>query len=136
MNIFERVERLQLPVGQYVVFGSGPLEAHGIRETRDTDILVTQELFEKLAVDKSKFELKLWKNGDRYLYGEEGDYEITDTWNYPPYSVEPEDLIARAELIKDLPFAPLLDVLAWKKAFGREKDQRDVILIENYLRKL
>lgn len=136
MNIFERVSRLKLPLGKYVIFGSGPLEAHGIRETRDADLLVMTDLFERLMLDDTHFKLKYWEGGDRYLFGAIGDYEITDMWNYGEYVVTPQEIISRAEIIKKLPFAPLEDVLAWKKAFNREKDRRDVVSIQSYLHKL
>jgi len=43
-------------------------------------------------------------------------------------------LIAEAEIIDDLPFVKLEDVLKWKKLCNRgEKDKRDIELIENYL---
>ena len=52
MNIIKLVKKLDLPIGQYVVFGSGPLDVHGIRETWDVDICVKPELFEKLKLTK------------------------------------------------------------------------------------
>jgi hypothetical protein len=48
MEIIKEVKSLNLPIGQYVVFGSGPLQIHGIRESNDVDLLVLPGLFEKL----------------------------------------------------------------------------------------
>jgi len=45
MNIFERVKKLNLPLGEYVVIGGGILEALGIRNTNDVDIIVVPKLF-------------------------------------------------------------------------------------------
>lgn len=44
-----------------------------------------------------------------------------------------QDFIDRAELISGLPYVNLEDFIYWKKRAGREKDRRDVILIEEYL---
>lgn len=48
MDIFEEVKNLNLPLGQYLVAGSGPIAAHGIRDYKDIDILVTENLYNKL----------------------------------------------------------------------------------------
>jgi hypothetical protein len=132
MNIFDRVKRLNLPLSQYVIFGSGPLEAHGIRATRDTDLLVTPELYQELK-RRPGWSERDWSDGGRYLAFEE--VEADDSWDYGAYNPHPEEVIARAEMINGLPFAPISDVLAWKKAFNRPKDQVDIKLIEEYLAK-
>ena len=41
MTIFQRVRNLHFPLGEYVIIGGGILEALGIRDTRDLDIVVT-----------------------------------------------------------------------------------------------
>jgi len=38
-----------------------------------------------------------------------------------------------AVIIVGLPFLTLKELLAYKKAFGREKDLKDIKLINNYL---
>ena len=48
MNIFDQVKSLNLPLGKYVVVGGGVLAAHGIRDFKDIDILITEELFDEL----------------------------------------------------------------------------------------
>ena len=47
LNIFERVRRLNLPRGEYIVVG-GSMEAHGLRKAHDVDIVATTTLFEEL----------------------------------------------------------------------------------------
>ena len=44
-----------------------------------------------------------------------------------------KNLLKMAEIIEGIPFAPLTEVLKWKKAFGRPKDVVDIELIEQYL---
>lgn len=132
MEIFRRVEALQLPLGEYVVFGSGPLEAHGIRSTGDVALFVTTVFYREL-------EATGWEERSRdHIPGgcltKDGIYEAYDTWRYGDYNPAPEEIIREADIIMGLPFAPLREVLAWKRAFGRPKDEADIALIEEYLR--
>ena len=133
IDIFQKVKGLNLPLGQYVVFGSGPLAAHGIRETRDVDLLVLPELYDKLK--QEGWEEKSWETPPpgRYLYKD--NVEVGDNWDYDEYNPDPKWLIENAEVIDSIPFAPLEEVIKWKKAFGRDKDLADIKLIEDYLHK-
>ena len=49
MNYLNELEQLNLPKGKYVIFGSGPLSIRGLRENHDLDILVTEDLWNKLS---------------------------------------------------------------------------------------
>lgn len=129
MTIFKKVKNLELPIGQYVVFGSGPLEAYGIRQANDIELFVTKELYIKLKA--SGWEEKEWPNeGGHYL--QKDDFEADDTWHYGDYNPTPEELIAKAQIINGVPFAPLEEVRDWKLAFGRTKDIEDVKMIVDY----
>lgn len=120
-----------MPFGQYVVFGSGPLAAHGIRLTSDVDLFVTTTLYETLKAEGwDEKELNTPAGG---LYLSRGIYEAVDTWDYGTYNPAPEVLIATADVIGGVPFAPLTDVLRWKAASGRPKDVADIALIQNHL---
>jgi hypothetical protein len=131
VNIFRQVADLGLPLGQYVVFGGGPLAAHGIRPTTDVDLFVTTTVYEQLK-------LAGWEEHDVPAPGEgrylaQGIYGAACTWHYGEYNPVPEELIAVADLIEGIPFAPLVEVVKWKKAYGRPKDLVDVTLIEEFL---
>lgn len=130
MTIFEKVKTLNLPVGQFVVFGSGPLTAHGIRESRDIDLLVTSSLYKELK--HAGWEEKEWPSGGCYLVKDE--IEADDSWHYGDYNPAPSEVIAKAEIVEGVPFAPLTEVLKWKQAYGRPKDLDDIRLIEDYLK--
>lgn len=132
MDIFAEVKRLNLPLGQYVVFGSGPLMAHGIRDTTDVDLFVTPSLYQTLKADGWAEKELTGPNGGLYLVS--GIYEAYDTWPCGDYDPTPEAIIAAADLIQGVPFTPLAEVLKWKRAFGRPKDAADVELIEHHLR--
>lgn len=128
MNISERVKELKLPSGSYAVFGSGPMAARGIRETNDIDIVVTRQLFRKLAADMSWQALEL---RDHHSGLKKGDYEIFHTW--APGSWDLEALIKDADIIDGVPYVELRSVLEWKRQRDSVKDQHDVALIEKYL---
>lgn len=131
MDIFAEVKRLNLPIGQYVVFGSGPLMAHGIRDTTDVDLFVTPTLYQTLKADG--WDEKELNNPPGGVCLFRGTYEADDTWHYGDYDPTPEEIIGIADMIQGVPFAPLVEVLKWKQAFGRPKDVADVGLIEQYL---
>jgi hypothetical protein len=92
--------------------------------------LATTELYKRLKADG--WSVKHWDSGAEYLT--RGIFEVDDSWDYGTYNPSPEEVIARAEMIDGIPFAPLGEVLKWKKAFGRKKDEADIRLIkEHYL---
>lgn len=131
MDIFQQVKALGLPLGQYVVFGSGPLAARGIRSSSDVDLFTTTALYNQLKADGWQEVEKPVEAGGLYLA--HGIYEADDTWHYGTYDPRPEEVIAAADTIDGVPFASLVEVLTWKRAFGRPKDVADVRLIEAYL---
>lgn len=131
MDIFAEVKRLNLPLGQFVVFGSGPLAARGIRATSDVDLFTTSALYASLKAGGWQEKVKPVDAGGLYLA--HGIYEADDTWHYGDYDPTPEELIAKADVIQGVPFAPLVEVLKWKRAFGRPKDIADVGLIQAYM---
>lgn len=131
MDVVKKVALLRLPKGEYVVFGSGPLAAHGIRASNDIDLFITSKLYQRLKADG--WEEKQWASGGNYLAKDE--FEADDSWHYNTYNPTPEYLISKAEYIEGIPFAPLSEVLAWKRAFRRPKDLQDIELIKTYLAK-
>ena len=130
MDIFYRVRELNLPLGQYAVFGSGPLEAHGLRSAKDIDLLVSPALYEILKSNGWKEEMVKDRNQPKLI---NGDGEAMKFWNFSGYEPDESCLISEAEIINGLPFVCLEEVLAWKKACGRAKDIVDIKLIETYL---
>lgn len=111
------------------MFGAGTLAAHGIRATNDVDLFVTTALYQHLKA--AGWSEKTTSTGGLYLAS--GIYEADDTWEYGKYNPSVEELIAAAEVILGVPFAPLDEVLKWKRAFGRPKDMQDARLIEEHL---
>ena len=132
MNLFEKVKELNLPLGQYCVVGSGPLFAHNLRESNDIDLLITADLYKKLK--ENGWQIKHYQNGNEYLTFDCFEANINFCWkNYQP---DPKYQIESAEIIKGIPFLRLDELLKWKREFRREKDLKDIVLIENYLKKV
>lgn len=129
-KIFEQVKKLNLPKGKYVIFGSAPMGIRGIRDCHDLDIVVLEEVLEEIK-KKPDWKVKNFENGRQIFVF--GDIELWKDWW--PGQWDTEDLIKRADIIDDLPFATLEDVLRWKKIFGRKKDWQDIQLIKKYLKK-
>ncbi len=40
-ELFKKVKNLNLPIGDYALFGSAPMGIRGLRECHDIDIIVT-----------------------------------------------------------------------------------------------
>jgi hypothetical protein len=129
-ELIKKVRNLNFPQSEYAVFGSGPLAAHGIRETRDIDLVVIPSLYQKLKNDG--WEEKEWPSGRKYLVKDE--FEVIDDWDYATYHPDLKQIIKEAEIIDEVPFIKLEEVLEWKQSFGREKDLKDIQLIDNYLK--
>ncbi len=122
---------LRLSATDYVVAGSGPLLAHGIRDRiGDLDIVArgvawkaAQALAEPIGAPSRHGRVVL-------LFG--GDIEVFDRWL--PGAPDPDTLIEGAEWVSGIPFCPLSQVLRWKERSIRPKDQEDAELIKGFLR--
>ncbi len=132
MDIFKEVRDLNLPLGQYIVVGSGTMEALGIRKSKDIDLVVTEDLYKE-------FEKKGWekKQVSENRFGiKQGKYEMFKDFVCGNYRPDAAELINNAQIINGLPFLPLEELLKFKKELGREKDLKDIELIEEYLKQV
>lgn len=128
-EIVAKVKALRLPKGSYVVFGSCPLAAAGIREAADIDFLVTEEVLGQLRQLGWK-ELKKSSNDKPLTYDV---FEAHSSWNFSSYNPTLDHLLQSAIEIDGVPFASLEEVRKWKVASGRPKDEADVALIDSHL---
>jgi len=119
---FSELKELNFSENEFAVFGSGPLAIRGIRESNDVDIIVKEKLWNKLA---KKYKIQN-KNCIQI-----GSLEIYRDWL--PWFDDVNKLIDDADIFENVLFVKLKSVLDWKKKFGREKDKKDVLLIEKYL---
>jgi len=120
----DELKQLNLPSKQYAIFGSGPLAIRGIREARDLDILVKKDLWDSLA--------KIYPPNEKGNGLMIGHVELFSKWE--PFDVNVNELIDSAEMIEGLPFVRLEYVVEWKKHVGRDKDKKDLELIEEYFK--
>jgi hypothetical protein len=128
MNIVERIKKLNLPVGHYVVVGSGVMDALGMRRAHDIDIAVTPELFKTLRTSGA------WEEEERHgkIFLKQDGIDIIPELSWPEYPTTTEEAIASALIIDDVPFMNLEELKKFKTALGREKDKAAIALIENY----
>mgnify|MGYP006385881877 CR=1 len=130
--MISRIKSLGLPIGKYIVFGSSVMEIHGIRKAKDIDLIVDDEVY-------SELKKRGWKRHwffRRVLTCKalkSGGIEAFSNIKWKKYRVENDELFKKAELINGVPFMSLKDYLFYKKHLPREKDKRDVELIEKYL---
>ena len=117
------VTELDLDLRDFVIFGSGPLLAHGVRHgIRDLDIVARGSVWQRVRLygcpdtgSISGAPLALFWNGLIQF----SQVWISDDW-------DADDLISQAENIQGWPFARLTDVLAYKQRLLRPKDQLDI----------
>jgi tRNA A-37 threonylcarbamoyl transferase component Bud32 len=126
-NKFEKqlskLKKLNLPVNEYAIFGSGPLSIRGIRESEDIDIIVKPKLWDKLTktyVQQNEELIKI------------DSIEIYKNW-FPQWG-DINKLIDDADIFKGIRFVKLKHVLAWKKVYNREKDKKDMQLIKAFIK--
>jgi len=123
MKFFNELENLNLPKDKYAIFGSGPICIRGLREANDIDIVVKEDLWDYLTtiypVNKEKELIRT------------GNIEIFKNWS--PWFKDVNELINTAEIINGFPFVKLDYVIKWKKAMGREKDLKDIELINKHI---
>ncbi len=132
MSIFDQVMTLELPIGEYAVIGSGVMSAYGIRVHNDVDLVVTKELYEELKQ-------KGWKTKmvtPNFEVIENGIFEASpEMITLPNYRPDINSMIKNADIIQNIAFASLNDVIDFKRALGRDKDLVDIQLIQAYLSK-
>jgi hypothetical protein len=117
------VTELDLDRRDFVIFGSGPLLAHGLRYgIRDLDIVARGSVWEQVSEYGSPDTGSItgapmamfWNGLIQFSRG-----WISDDW-------DADDLIGRAEGIQGWLFAQLTDVLAYKQMLLRPKDHLDI----------
>ncbi len=130
-NIVSKLKALNLPKGSYIVYGSCPMTALGIREAKDVDLYVSQEIYKDLK-------RRGWREidkGPRDKPVVSDNIEAHNTWEFSPYHPTLEELLTRAFEVDGISFASIEDVREWKASSGRPKDLADIELIDKYISK-
>ena len=108
--------------------------AHNIKESHDIDIIVTAKLFNKCVQEDwdqipRTYEPKIWQKFLR-----RNDIELYLDVNCGNFNPTREELLKRAEIIEEIAFASLQDILQFKAAYNTPKHTKDIEKIEEYLK--
>jgi len=117
------VNRLHLDPADFVIFGSGPLLAHGLRSgIHDLDIVARGPAWRHVSRYGCPGTGSV--NGAPMALFWNGLIQFSQGWISADWDTD--DLIDRAETIQGWPFAGLADVLAYKEVLLRPKDHPDI----------
>lgn len=129
MPIVDRIKVLNLPEGQFVVIGSGVMDALGLRAAHDIDLVVTPALFEALKTADGWHLAE--KHGEQVLL--RADAEVWLSWGSPDGRPNFADLYENGVTIDTIRFADPEFVRDWKLRANRPKDAADIRLLNEYL---
>jgi hypothetical protein len=133
-DFFKLLDSLKLQSKEYLIMGSGVMFALGIRpleDLDDIDLLVSKSGWEKVKNLSKNIYDKEWDCKHLYLFDDK--IEIYNGWG--PYEHDFEALMSRSYRIGKYSFQSINDLLKWKTAMGREKDQKHIQMINEYLQK-
>jgi len=119
-ELLKLASTLDIPKEEYCIISGGALVIHGLRElTNDLDIDITQKGFDIL---KEKYSLELVREDIK-------QYKVTDKIECFLVDKLESDII----YIDNYPCESLISIYNFKKRINREKDQADILAIEEYL---
>lgn len=127
---FDAIKALNLPLGQYSIGSSGAFGIRNLRSINDIDIIVTEKLWDILA---KQYGITT-DNGFNRIIFPDGIVEAISNSSFFEDRNTPSIITrtANADIIDDLPFETLDDVIHFKQKMGREKDLSDILLIKSY----
>lgn len=131
-QVINRLAALDLPSDQYLAISGTSLAAHGIRATRDIDIVAKPKLFAKLKQRDGWKEITKFDD-EKFLKA--GDVDVAFRLHWEGYPTTLEQGIDSADIIAGMPFMNLEEVIKFKQAMGRDKDRKDIQLIKDFLQK-
>ena len=128
-TLLNQLKKLNLPPDSFVIANSGALAVRGLREANDLDIIVIDELWTTLSQKYSllhKGEYTTIPIGDIEVYGNSSNTILLKIASL-------EEQLYTADIINGLRYTNLEIVKKTKQHLGREKDLKDILLIEQYL---
>ena len=128
----DKVKALNLPLDQIIVIGSGILNQLGIRPASDIDLAASSDLMKKLSEESGDWLKKFGYNQRFYFVKDDGSAEVWDGWDFDGQAVSYDDLLDYAVEYDGVRFVDLGFLRKWKSWRGREKDVRDVELIDEW----
>lgn len=131
---FSALREFNLPAHQYAIIGSGPLGIRNIKAIGDIDIIVTPKLWatfaEKYGITDENGVKKIVFPGGVIEAFYEGSFYTAPADDQAPTM---DSRIKNAEIIDGLPFDSIENVLYYKRKDAREKDLKDILLIEKWM---
>lgn len=129
-ELVRELRKLGLDPDHFVIFGSAPLLAHGLRaRVRDLDVVARGAVWERVSVGGTPARGE--RSGDRVWQFCHGRLQFSEYWI--PGDWDTDALIDNAEIIDGLRFAPLTEVLRYKEELNRPKDSADIRLLRRHL---
>lgn len=120
-QLISKLDELNFPIGDYYLLSSGCLMLYGMRkEIGDIDLCISDELFE---VIKDKYNLTEDKKNEC------GFYKVNE---YLEVVVNPKEKL-QYDIKDGYPVEKLTTILDFKLKRNKNKDQKDIINIQNYL---
>jgi len=123
-KLLGELKKLNLPSDQFAIFGSGPLAVRNIRDVDDLDVIVKPDLWKELCKKHENENNKVIHIGRIDLFRQ-----------WIPWFDDIIPVIDSADIIDGIRYVNLEYLLKWKKAMNREKDQKDIKLINEFLKK-
>lgn len=121
-DVINKLDRLPLKKDEYWVAAGSAMVLYGIRnETHDIDLGCTKAAADKMADLGYKFTHT--SDGKRYFLIE-GDIEIFEDW-----------LFDTVTIVDGYPVITINGLIEMKKWLGREKDFKDIALINDFLKR-
>lgn len=128
--LIRRLIQADLERDHFVIFGSGPLLAHGIRRNiYDLDVVARASAWHRVCEQGVPSAGKISGAPAIHFWG--GRLQFFHEWISTDW--DSDDLIDQAEIIEGLRFARLADVLAYKRILMRPKDIIDIHAITNLI---
>lgn len=120
-DIIKILKEMDLPLNQYWITSGAALVIHGVKETtRDIDLGCATELVEDFLKKGCKFRVV----EDKSRIVEVNDnIEILENW-----------FVEKIEFIEGLPVGTLESIKKQKAELGREKDMKDIKLIDEFMK--
>ena len=125
--LIDELSSFNLPTDQFAVTSSGTLAVRNLREANDLDVIVSEKLWKKLI--------------KKYPISKDSDFESIDIGNVQLlhcgswFTGNNEKMIEEADVINGIRYVKLEEIKKRKIGRDREKDIRDIKLIEDFLRK-
>jgi hypothetical protein len=130
---FNEIKKINLPINQYAITGSGPLGIRNLKKINDIDMIVSNSLWNDLAL---KYPVIEQNNIKKIIIPNKGIEIFCETsFNSQIKEKDEPTVIQRiknAEIIDDLPFESLKYTLYYKYKMKRDKDLKDIKIIEEW----